>query len=330
MDPPDMVALQESLTDAVIARLFPETSECSMIDDGYSTISIDQKPLPSGPYVARPDPLRIPLPDLWTSCDDSVVSNESDQSALYDHVASPTEFPFPACNRLYDVCSTDPPSTATNHAQAHSALPDVGLGDGPGKRLAPQGSPQGCQVASTIPWSPVTLPDLCSSGRQYVDGGDGGETYRSPRGDAVSPLSPCHRQPPDGNMSPFTAPCSAQMSDSTLKSGSLPACQKQVKKVDSKKRGHNIVERRYRTNLNEKLERLRERIPTLCVNKGNVLEKAAEYIEELESSLKDNLDENVRLRFRIQTLEKIMMMDQGTAASTFINSGNLLRGRRSS
>lgn len=94
----------------------------------------------------------------------------------------------------------------------------------------------------------------------------------------------------------------------------------QIKKVDSKKRGHNIVERRYRTNLNEKLERLRERIPTLCVNKGNVLEKAAEYIEELEGSLKDNMDENARLRFRVQTLEKILMMDQGT--SSFSNSGN--------
>lgn len=103
----------------------------------------------------------------------------------------------------------------------------------------------------------------------------------------------------------------------------------QVKKVDSKKRGHNIVERRYRTNLNEKLERLRERIPTLCVNKGNVLEKAAEYIEELESNLKVNMDENARLRFRIQTLEKIMMMDQGMSSS-FINSGNLRERKTSS
>lgn len=202
-----------------------------MIDhNGFTTVvnhATDPKRLPSGAYAARPHQLRIPLPELWTRCDDSVVSNESDQSGMYEIVTSPTEFPFPACNKGYDGRSTDPQST-TNHAQANSALgADATWGDEPCKGLVPQGSTQGCLPASTIPWSPVTLPDVCSSGRQYVGCGDHGETYMSTLADDVSSLSPGHIQQPDESMSPYTTSCSTQMSDSTLKSGS-PPCQKQV------------------------------------------------------------------------------------------------------
>ncbi len=90
-----------------------------------------------------------------------------------------------------------------------------------------------------------------------------------------------------------------------------------------------MVEKRYRTNLNDKLERLRDRIPSLCANgpvgaaagggeegrkcnqnrpnKANILEKAVEYIQQLENGLKQTSDENARLRVRLRALEKIVL-----------------------
>lgn len=105
----------------------------------------------------------------------------------------------------------------------------------------------------------------------------------------------------------------------------------QARPTDKKpaKRGHNVVEKRYRTNLNDKLERLRDRIPSLCANgpvgaaagggeegrkcnqnrpnKANILEKAVEYIQQLENGLKQTSDENARLRVRLRALEKIVL-----------------------
>lgn len=81
-------------------------------------------------------------------------------------------------------------------------------------------------------------------------------------------------------------------------------------------RSHTIIEKRYRTNLNDKIAELRESIPSLRLNqlldstdlgaltpaaklhKATILSKAAEYIQQLEKR-NDSLEkENARLRFR--------------------------------
>ncbi|MCJ1286443.1 hypothetical protein MMC26_005788 [Xylographa opegraphella] len=99
-------------------------------------------------------------------------------------------------------------------------------------------------------------------------------------------------------------------------------------KSKGKKTSHNVIEKRYRSNLNEKITMLRDSIPVLRVsaqraaardgssdtedsqygdgptskvklNKATVLTKATEYIKQLERQTEQLMEENVRLRNRL-------------------------------
>ncbi|KAL4981063.1 hypothetical protein BDW66DRAFT_164002 [Aspergillus desertorum] len=98
----------------------------------------------------------------------------------------------------------------------------------------------------------------------------------------------------------------------------------EVKKVPSKKRAHNVIEKRYRANLNEKIAELRDSVPSLRASKGNgsldeedegvtpanklnkasILSKATDYIRHLETRNKRLEDENTALKVRLRELEK--------------------------
>lgn len=99
-----------------------------------------------------------------------------------------------------------------------------------------------------------------------------------------------------------------------------------------KRNGHNIIEKRYRLNLNAKISALKDVVPSLHnmasapqekgiastvteerlpgsvtplkFNKGAVLEKATEYIQNLESDKQRLQAENLELRKRLQRLEE--------------------------
>ena len=100
-----------------------------------------------------------------------------------------------------------------------------------------------------------------------------------------------------------------------------------------KKTAHNMIEKRYRTNLNDKIAALRDSVPSLRampkssqgnanegdddredldgltpahkLNKATVLSKATEYIQHLERRNKRLEDENSSLRTRIRAFEKL-------------------------
>ena len=101
-----------------------------------------------------------------------------------------------------------------------------------------------------------------------------------------------------------------------------------------KKRPHNIIEKRYRANLNEKIAELRDSVPSLRfskkakvkdgsgddsddenlegpsatnkLNKASILTKAVEYIRHLEFRTKRLEDENRSLKERLETLDKVI------------------------
>ncbi|KAF8545377.1 hypothetical protein BDD12DRAFT_800441 [Trichophaea hybrida] len=100
-----------------------------------------------------------------------------------------------------------------------------------------------------------------------------------------------------------------------------------------KKTAHNMIEKRYRTNLNDKIAALRDSVPSLRVmagtarlgeddeeedlgglapahklNKATVLAKATEYIRHLEKRNKRLQDENDQLRNRLHAFEKLAAM----------------------
>lgn len=101
-----------------------------------------------------------------------------------------------------------------------------------------------------------------------------------------------------------------------------------------KKTAHNMIEKRYRTNLNDKIAALRDSVPSLRVmagtsrmneddeeedleglapahklNKATVLAKATEYIRHLEKRNKRLQDENDQLKNRLNAFEKLATMN---------------------
>jgi hypothetical protein len=101
-----------------------------------------------------------------------------------------------------------------------------------------------------------------------------------------------------------------------------------------KKTAHNMIEKRYRTNLNDKIAALRDSVPSLRVmskrnsrgediqedlqgltpahklNKATVLSKATEYIAHLEKRNKYLQKENASLKSRVDAFEILVMSRQ--------------------
>lgn len=108
---------------------------------------------------------------------------------------------------------------------------------------------------------------------------------------------------------------------------------KREKSQPPKKTAHNMIEKRYRTNLNDKIAALRDSVPSLRVmsrangtgeeeddpedlegltpahklNKATVLSKATEYIRHLEKRNKRLQDEVNSLKGRVDSFEKMTM-----------------------
>ncbi|KAI9743818.1 MAG: hypothetical protein M1818_002552 [Claussenomyces sp. TS43310] len=103
-----------------------------------------------------------------------------------------------------------------------------------------------------------------------------------------------------------------------------------------KKTAHNMIEKRYRTNLNDKIAQLRDSVPSLRVatksednsnedlqgltpahklNKATVLSKATEYIAHLEKRNRHLSKENTTLKQRIEAFEILLQQNPGLVSS---------------
>ncbi|OGE54582.1 hypothetical protein PENARI_c006G08448 [Penicillium arizonense] len=111
------------------------------------------------------------------------------------------------------------------------------------------------------------------------------------------------------------------------------------KKMPAKKRAHNVIEKRYRANLNDKIAELRDSVPSLRtnktggsaddddeaeansaskLNKASILSKATEYIKHLEIRNKRLEDENTGLKNRLRQADKAA--DQAATSSASVSS----------
>ena len=151
-------------------------------------------------------------------------------------------------------------------------------------------------------------------------------------------LSPLSTTPPNRKRKTST--------DEEVPSGSISPAKTTTpasKTLPSKKRSHNVIEKRYRANLNEKIAELRDAVPSLRaiyrqrnggsgsgneeeeaiasgnkLNKASILSKATEYIKHLEVRNKRLDEENMALKNRLRELEKSQeqgMMSFGSATN---------------
>lgn len=131
--------------------------------------------------------------------------------------------------------------------------------------------------------------------------------------------------------SPEPAPSNAKKRKSASVESDNASAGKKDKPMPVKKTAHNMIEKRYRTNLNDKIAALRDSVPSLRVmsrpnggneedddpedlegltpahklNKATVLSKATEYIRHLEKRNKRLQDEVVTLKGRLDSYEKM-------------------------
>ncbi|KAF2122946.1 hypothetical protein BDV96DRAFT_482051 [Lophiotrema nucula] len=132
--------------------------------------------------------------------------------------------------------------------------------------------------------------------------------------------------------SPEPQPVNAKKRKSTSEETDKSTSERNSKGPPIKKTAHNMIEKRYRTNLNDKIAALRDSVPSLRVmsrangteeeddpedlegltpahklNKATVLSKATEYIRHLEKRNKRLQDEVNALKQRMDSYEKMAM-----------------------
>jgi Domain of unknown function (DUF2014)/Helix-loop-helix DNA-binding domain len=148
-----------------------------------------------------------------------------------------------------------------------------------------------------------------------------------------SPISAGHRESTSTSPEPAHRKKSSRKRKSSTEgdASESPQNPKGAKAHPVKKTAHNMIEKRYRNNLNDKIAALRDSVPSLRVmsrgshgngeeddddnedlegltpahklNKATVLAKATEYIRHLEKRNKKLADENEGLKGRLNTFE---------------------------
>lgn len=135
------------------------------------------------------------------------------------------------------------------------------------------------------------------------------------------PVSPPHPSGTQGRPGPSNAP---KKQGSVGERGERGEKGKERPKV-GERAAHNDIERKYRTNLKDKISELRDAVPALRtileeggeeedaqppraakVSKGTVLTKATEYIQYLERQNKEIVLEHRNLTRRVQAIDQIM------------------------
>ncbi|KAL2187349.1 hypothetical protein L209DRAFT_683442 [Thermothelomyces heterothallicus CBS 203.75] len=158
--------------------------------------------------------------------------------------------------------------------------------------------------------------------------------YHSPQSNAGSPDSASSGQDKAALSSPDPA-APAKPTSRKRKSSASADDDDDEDEVEQpvKKTAHNMIEKRYRTNLNDKIAALRDSVPSLRImsksargedttedreelhgltpahklNKATVLSKATEYIRHLEKRNNRLLEENSNMQARIAAFEKLFM-----------------------
>ncbi|KAF4973932.1 hypothetical protein FZEAL_9118 [Fusarium zealandicum] len=205
-----------------------------------------------------------------------------------------------------------------------------------------------------------TIPDAVPFGRAGLNDIDAQQMFQTPM-PSISPQPPQLQSmmPPSTsnpsqmskdarNRYPSRKRKSSGSGTSSSRSSASPPPATRRHGSPPKKTAHNMIEKRYRTNLNDKIAALRDSVPALRVmvhrleqqspeelvedgeedlgglapahklNKATILSKATEYIAHLEKKNKSLARENNQLRNRVEGFEMLVMSrDQAPPAGVW-------------
>ncbi|KAL2008385.1 hypothetical protein VTN00DRAFT_8367 [Thermoascus crustaceus] len=223
-------------------------------------------------------------------------------NSISDHVNGPSDSAF------------DMPTSSRVNSQNVACPPDL--------------SPKGTFAFLDRPFEPVV-----GQGRGRMSLSSGSSGYRQGPGFEQQSTS----------MSPHsTIPANRKRKSTSDDDGSMATAEdspRETKKMPGKKRSHNVIEKRYRANLNEKIAELRDSVPSLRavskqlngasvddddaegvtpankLNKASILSKATEYIRHLELRNKRLDEENMALKNRLRQLDKVLDQNATSVAS---------------
>lgn len=221
-------------------------------------------------------------------------------NSISDHVNDPSDSTF------------DMPTSSRANSQNVACPPDL--------------SPEGTFAFLDRPFEPAV-----GQGRGRMSLSSGSSGYRQGPGFEQPSVSP-----------PSTIPANRKRKSTSDDDGSMATAEdspRETKKMPGKKRSHNVIEKRYRANLNEKIAELRDSVPSLRamskqlngasvddddaegvtpankLNKASILSKATEYIRHLELRNKRLDEENMALKNRLRQLDKVLDQNATSVAS---------------
>lgn len=274
----------------------------------------------------------------WGGQDMSMPMNSVQQyvprrmaNSSWDPEASHNQQPQPPHQQIQpDGSLTSPynsPSTVTNPPM----FGDYSMVNGPAHQVVPSNT-YGTAGGSSAPTTPHPTPGAAAGWPQNAFHGASMNAPCGPPNMRGTPLG----STTGGSLGKDIKPKILASSVSGLPKTS-PIQQSAMTRSERAKTGdrttHNDVERKYRTNLKDRIAELRAAVPALQaqrdgesdgtpnhaapkVSKGTVLSKATEYIQQLEQANRAMMSEHQQLMERLQTLEA-MLQTSGTRPPQF-------------
>ena len=319
--PFDPFAVPYGAADSTYAADFSPISLFSPLEDFGADLTSDSagSPSPVSPGLSASS-YGFPPTDDWTHWDSIEHSPEPD--ALFK--------PEPFVDGL--LLSSIPPKGSTTPAINPMALTMPSASPftySPQAPLFQQQQPAQVNMVRV----PPTVPSNSLSAKQQEDPTKRYPTRNLKRKSSTSSVSDDDEEPAPKRTSPSPSPARRASATSAA----------------PKKTAHNMIEKRYRTNLNDKIAQLRDAVPALRVvaqrleggaeddgqegaggflddefsslapvaklNKATILSKATEYIAQLERRNRNLETENGALRGRMEGLEMLLIGRQGAAGS---------------
>ncbi|KAK3937591.1 putative helix-loop-helix DNA-binding domain-protein [Diplogelasinospora grovesii] len=324
-----LIPIQETYSDLSPVSLFDPLDDLNFTSDSAPSLGSPLSPaLSASSYV-------LPAADNWIAWDKIEHSPEPFDGALLSPPPLRSYTLSPAVNPM-DLTMQGVEGPAFSGAPTNEHASQIQLAENP--LAADPTEPLGKQTPANDQCPAAAQPSIAKGSVKQQTAQDLHEPSkrcRSPNLKRKSWSPNSDEEDSRTQQSPPSSPPAARRSRSLSREKDLPA---------PKKTAHNMIEKRYRTNLNDRIVQLRDSVPALRIiahrlehasregnaddesigaageeddlgglapasklNKATILSKATEYIAHLESKNSELEIENAALREKMEGLERLLM-----------------------